>query len=253
MLLSYERGSQSRPRGHALLYFRGWSDPSAVFATYLIVPPIAVEITKYIPPMFAGQFQGIAGQGISIFPYPPIPEAVDSVATLERLADARDDDLVSGGSVDASSPERLLHAAAEASQQYFRAFKAHLDSLPAEAEQLPVASEHDDVDRLLYGLMSDRERLRELSKLCGQMRYAVSGGDKALQETTLADIKRLGGYLAEKYRVDEIAQAATTPGPTGDKLTELYMERAFKLVDEDYQRVSELEEQIRQVRNPQRD
>src|SRR5512133_2226713 len=160
MLLSYDRGDASRPRGHALLYFRSWSDPSAIFATYLIVPPISVEISKYIPPMFASQFQAMGGGGITVFPYPPIPEQVEDFAIVDRLAGARDDDLISGGSVDTSSPERLLQAASEASQLYFRAFTTFMCSRntgpqPA-AQQIPESSVSVDVNELRYILMGDR-------------------------------------------------------------------------------------------------
>lgn len=250
MLLNFDRGDARRPRGHALLYFRNWSDPSAIFATYLIVPPIAVEISKYIPPMFASQFQGLgAASGITVFPYPPIPEKVESQDLLARLAQARDDDLISGGSVDTGSPERLLQAAAEAGQQYFESFSTYMDSVPAEPEieVLPETSVSVDVSELMYGLMSERERLAELTKLSGQLRYAVGGGDEQLVETTEADIKKVASYLPEKYRAGDIARAARRPGTDGDRLTQLYVERAYKLADEDYEAVSRLEAQIKQA------
>ncbi len=250
MLLNFDRGDARRPRGHALLYFRNWSDPSAIFATYLIVPPISVEISKYIPPMFASQFQGLgAARGITVFPYPPIPEKVESQDLLERLAQARDDDLISGGSVDTNSPERLLQAAAEAGQQYFESFSTYMDSLPAEpeVEAIPEAEASVDVSELMYGLMSERERLAELTKLSGQLRYAVGGGDTQLAASTEADIKKVSSYLPEKYRAADIARAARRPGPDGDRLTQLYVERAYKLADEDYEAVARLEAEIKQA------
>jgi hypothetical protein len=249
MLLSFDRGDASRPRGHALLYFKSWSDASALFATYLIVPPIAVEISKYIPPMFAAQFQGLgASGGIAVFPYPPIPERVESQELLTRLAQARDDDLVSGGSVDTTSPERLLQASAEAAQQYFESFSSYMASIPSgpQPEALPESSVSVDVNELMFGLMSERERLAELTKLSGQLRYAVGGGDEHLAKATESDIKKLGSYLPEKYRAGDIATAARRPGPDGDRLTQLYIERAYKLADEDYESVSKLEAEIRE-------
>lgn len=250
MLLNFDRGDSRHPRGHALLYFRSWADPSAVFATYLIVPPIAVEISKYIPPMFASQFQGLgAAGGIAVFPYPPIPERVDGEDLLTRLAKARDDDLISGGSVDTNSPERLLQAAAEAGQQYFESFTKYMDSIPVEAEVdlLPESSTPVDMSELMYGLMSERERLTELAKLSGQLLYALGGRDEQLAASTEADIKKLGSYLPEKYRVADIAGAAKRPGHDGERLTQLYIERAYRLADEDYEAVSKLETEIRQL------
>ena len=52
MDLTFERGDPSRPCGHALLYFTTGS-PERVLATYLVIPPIALNLAKYMPPMFA--------------------------------------------------------------------------------------------------------------------------------------------------------------------------------------------------------
>ncbi len=251
MLLSYELGEANRPRGHALLYFRSWSDPEAVFATYLIIPPIAVEISKYIPPMFASQFQGMRTGGISVFPYPPIPERVDDPGLLRRLASARDDDLISGGSIDTNSPERLLQAAAEAAQQYFQSFSTYVASLPSEeVEQTPAVPGADisvDVNELEYILMSDRERLTEMSKFVGRLRDAVVGGDEQLASSIAEDFGRLAAHLPEKYRAAEVLSAARRPGAAGNRLTQLYIERAFRLADEDYEAVSRLELEIKHL------
>jgi hypothetical protein len=253
MLLSFERGDPSRPKGHALLYFKDRSDPSAIFATYLIVPPISVDIAKYIPPMFAAQFQQMgARSGISVLPYPPLPERVEGTSYLERMADARGDDLISGGSIDPSSPESLLMGVQEAAQQYFHSYSVFIDSIPAQpqVQAVPETAESVDMNDLLYGLMGDRERLTELTKLSGQLRYAVSGQDERLAEDTVAQIQLLGKHLPEKYRVDEIARAARRPGAEGDRLTKMYLERAYKLINEDYEGLQQLESDIQEFDSP---
>ena len=52
MELTFERGDASRPAGHALLYFTTGM-PERVLATYLVVPPVELNLAKYMPPMFA--------------------------------------------------------------------------------------------------------------------------------------------------------------------------------------------------------
>ncbi|MGI5834980.1 MAG: hypothetical protein ACOX87_00635 [Chloroflexota bacterium] len=249
MLLTYERGDAQRPKGHALLYFKSWSDPSSLFATYLIVPPISVEISKYIPPMFAGQFQQLGAGGINVFPYPPIPEKVQSEGFLKQMAQARDDDLIFGGSIDTSSPERLLHAAAEAANQYFQSFSSYIASVPA--QEIEAAPEEEvgsvDVSEVLYGLMSERDRLAELAKLSGQLRYAIGGHDTRLANDTVSEIDRLAKYLPEKYKAKEVSKAAQRPGEQGDRLTQLYLDRAYRLADEDYEGVKRIEEEIQKL------
>ena len=51
--MRFELGDPDLPRGHALLYFRDPQEPLRVWATYLVVPPIAMDIGKYIPPLLA--------------------------------------------------------------------------------------------------------------------------------------------------------------------------------------------------------
>lgn len=250
MLLTYERGDAQRPKGHALLYFRNWSDPSSIYATYLIVPPISVEISKYIPPMFAGQFQQLGAGGINVFPYPPVPEKVQSEDYLRQMAKARDDDLIFGGSVDTSSPEQLLHASAEAANQYFQSFSSYLATIPAqktEAEPIEEESGSVDVNEVIYGLMGERDRLAELAKLSGQLRYAIAGNDTGLVKDTISEIDRLAKYLPDKYKVGDVSKAAQRPGLSGDKLTQLYLDRAYRLADEDYEGVKRIEEEIQKL------
>jgi hypothetical protein len=168
------------------------------------------------------------------------------------LAQARDDDLVFGGSVDTSAPERLLQAAAEAAQQYFEGYSSHIGSLAVEPEAQPEAVPEEpgtvDVNELLFGLMSERDRLAELAKLTGQLRYAVGGHDTHLTQDSVTEIRRLSKYLPEKFKVEEILQAAQRPGVEGDRLTQLYLDRAFKLADEDYEAVRDLEAEIQKLK-----
>src|SRR5262249_22491796 len=79
--MGFEPGDRPRPRGHALLYFRDPQEAVRVWATYLVVPPIAMDIGKYVPPLLAAQLpQGLGALGgmPSVYPLPPFPEAVQS-------------------------------------------------------------------------------------------------------------------------------------------------------------------------------
>ncbi len=77
--MDYDLGRADEPRGHAFLYFRSASEPGQVAASYLVVPPIALDLKKYIPPMFAGSLPGLdLDQLTRAVPLPPIPEAVES-------------------------------------------------------------------------------------------------------------------------------------------------------------------------------
>src|SRR5512146_3193245 len=100
MDLTFERGERDKPKGHALLYFRNPANQGEVLASYLVVPPVPLDLSKYMPPLFAGNIPQSQLQPVSAIPLPPVPEVVESRAYLQQLAEARDDDLVYGGTLD---------------------------------------------------------------------------------------------------------------------------------------------------------
>lgn len=247
MLLSFERGNERQPKGHALVYFRD-SGGSGVLATYIVIPPITIDFSKYLPPMFAGQ--GMAAnlaQASSIVPLPPVPEKVTSPETLRVLADQRDDDLVLAGDADGSQIEQLLTYTTEAAQLYFHLYEDFARTFP----QVPTESrdqvEGPSSEELTYALMGERERLGELSKLTGALRYALDGNDSQLAGETSARMRLLAKHMQPKYWADRAIEAASTPGPSGGRLSQLYLERGYKLLDEDYTAVAALDEQIKQA------
>lgn len=246
MQLIFERGDQSRPKGHALVYFRD-SEGSGLLATYIVVPPIAIDFAKYLPPMFAGQ--GMAAnlqQASSIVPLPPVPEKVPSLDTLRVLADQRDDDLISAGDAPASQVEQLLTYTTEAAQLYFHMYEDYARGFPevAPAENAPEI-EGPTAEELTYALMGERDRLGELSKLTGALRYALGGNDSQLAGETSGRMRLLAKHMPAKYWADRLIEAASTAGESGGRLSQLYLERGYKLLDEDYAAVAQLDEQIK--------
>jgi len=60
---------------------------------------------------------------------------------------------------------------------------------------------------------------------------------------------RLSGHLADKYRGLDLTNAALDPGERGARLAELYLERGFKLLDEEYADIPRIERAIRELQN----
>jgi hypothetical protein len=241
----FERGDRANPRGHALLYFRSARDPGEVWATYVVVPPIQMDLSKYVPPMFASQLPMQMPSGPNAFPLPPLPEQVASVAWLEAVATARDDDLLNGGSVDPADMQRLMLAMVEAAQGYGALCGDWARRVP-EPEPEPLPTEVD-VDDLFYSLMSDRERISKLAKLLGTLRYAIEGADARTAEETSREMEKVGRYLDAKYRAEPLIAAARQPGEAGLRLAQLYVERAYRVAAEDYGALEGLEQQISQL------
>ncbi|MEX2598037.1 MAG: hypothetical protein WD533_00095, partial [Dehalococcoidia bacterium] len=123
MALTFDIGESSRPRGHALLYFRNRAS-GEVLATYTIILPIKMDMGKYLPPLLASQLGGMTGElmgeGMTVFSAPPMPETVSGMAYLEDLAQRRGDDLVGGGDLASPDPAAAMQEAASAAQEYHR-------------------------------------------------------------------------------------------------------------------------------------
>lgn len=239
MELYFERGTRESPKGHALVYFRHRYNREEVLATYLITLPIKADMSKYIPPLFAAQMQGISPQELFGFAFPPVPERVESLSQLQHLAELRDDDLLDGGTVDSNDPMSLLHVVNELQQEYSHLWERSLE------EQ--ISAEPTTVSEVFYELMGERDRLSELSKMVGKLRFAAEGSDPGMVRETEEEILALGKYLPERYQIPRLLKVATIPAQLGSKLAELYLERCYKLFEEDYRRLQEVEGEIRQI------
>jgi len=95
--------------------------------------------------------------------------------------------------------------------------------------------------------MTDRQRLAELGKLAGVARYALEGHDAHQVQDTKQRMWHIAEPLAEKYRSAELIEAAFDPKERGTRLAELYLERAYKLLDEEYADIPGIERAIRDL------
>lgn len=245
MRASFRYGDQSAPRGHALVFFRETADPERIRASYIVIAPIEMDLAKYVPPMFANQISGLAPSGPTALPLPPVPEPVESVDWLERLAQVRNDDLLDGGQVDASSPQQMMIATTELAAEYatlWAEYAASFFETPPVGEEAPAAL--PDVDDLLVSVMNDSEKVGRLAKLAGTLRYAVEVSDNRLADETVAQMERVGRQLPESYRLSDLLAAARRPDEAGGRLLELYLERCYKLAAENYGELERLDREI---------
>ena len=254
-MLTFRAGDSDRPRGHALVFFRDADAADQVWATYLVVAPIKMDLGKYIPAAFASQLAGqLAASGPAAYPLPPVPEKFDAgLEALERLAELRSDDLLDGGTLRMSEPMYALQPVAEIGSQYAERCLSYFASLPArpaapEASSSSTSSGSVDVDDLLLQVMPDREKIGRLARLAGTLRYAVEGRDRGLIEETVKDMQRISRHLGDKYRPAELIAAARSTDARGAQLAELYLERCYRLVDEDYAVMADLDSKIEQLK-----
>ena len=261
MGINFLRGSAQAPKGHALFVARSTVNPRVVYGTYCIVPPIPMSLTKYLPPLFAAQIPAEElreSQNVNGMPIPPMLEEVSSLEYLQSLAERRDDDLCDIGTVSPRDDSARVQMAILGSQEYSQLYASYIASIgqtplssssssPAIAEAAPL--DELDAEDLLIQTMPDRQKLTELGKLVGMARYALEGHDTALVQDTKRKMQRITGRLAEKYRGSELVASAVNPKEQGARLAELYLSRAFKLLDEEYADIPGIERSIRELQD----
>lgn len=246
---TFERGSASNPRGHALCYFREDGYSPKYHAIYVIVSPVPFAIGKYLPPILAGQVSQFEMGEFASVALPPIPEEVAGLAYLQALAEARDDDLLDGGSLPGGGGPAALPRVQEIVGWYGSLYEGSIGrrvGTPDAQESLPEPEEVD-ADSILYSVLGDRERLAEITKLLGSLRYGLEVHDGAMVQEAEARMAKIGRLLPESFRATELISAAGMVDERGQRLAELYLQRCYKLLDEDYAAVGELERQISQV------
>jgi hypothetical protein len=85
--------------------------------------------------------------------------------------------------------------------------------------------------------------------LIGTARYALGGHDAHLLQETKQKMQHIVRMLADKYRGTELVNAAVDQHERGAKLAELYLSRAYKLLDEEYAEIPAIERSIRELQD----
>ena len=243
--LTFDRGDPNQPKGHALLYFHDAADQQKILATYVVVLPISMDMAKYIPPMLAAQMAHITAQEFSVFAVPPVPEEVKDYNQLRHLGEIRGEDIIDGGSLPTEDVTTTIQQVNEAIQGYAQMYSSYIAQSPAASPQESGVG----VDEVLFGLMSERDRLGELSKLVSKLRYASERDDQALMQDTEAEVLTLAKHLPEGYRIGDLLAAAKDTSERGTQLAHLYLDRCYKLCDEDYAALKELDEAIARLQS----
>src|SRR6266571_3730524 len=222
MSIEFLRGNSQSPRGHAILVARSATDPSVVFWTYCIIPPLPFSMSKYFPAFLASQLSPEElreSTNVSIFPIPPMLEEGGSFEHLQMLAERRDDDFCDIGLVNPRDEMARMQQAMEKCQEYGTLYMNYAAtfgraSQPREIEaEEPLALDDMDAEELLMETMTERQR------------------------------------LADKYKSSELLAAAFDTSERGAKLAQLYLERSFKLLDEEYAEIPGIERAIRELRD----
>ena len=238
MTLNFEFGSSESVKGHALVYFDHPSDFSMALATYIIILPIPIDVAKYVPPMFASQMANLESRDLSGFAFPPIPEEVPNLEELKGIASLRGDDLIYGGGMPQQFNDSML-AINEIVQSYADLYAQNRDAMPVLESPTTL-----DVQEMFFEIMSDRDRLSELAKIIGKLRFAVEGNDQSTIKETEIEIRLLAKYLPDHYRMEQLLGTAKGIGNKASELASLYLERCYSLLNEEFEKTMEIETRI---------
>lgn len=243
MAIEFERGDKEAPKGHAILYFQSASDPKEIWATYLVILPISVDVAKYVPPFLMNQMGDLEIEDFRAFAFPPAPELINGRDYLEELAGSRGDDVLFGGSINTAEVPAAMMAVTEAVQQYAELYSATTEGYLPSIHGDPDA-EGLGVSEVLYGLMSESDKLGELTKLVGRLRFAVEGGEDGLGREAESDIALLANHLPEEFQVPRLIASTKAGGPLAARLTDLCLQRCFHLAQEEFVKLGQVEKEI---------
>ena len=246
MDVSFERGDPQKPKGHALAYFRTHSEPGKVYATYIVVLPVSVDFSKYVPPFLVSHLGAMPPSDLSAFALPPVPEEIDSHTELQQLAEIRDDDLLYVGTMYSFDLPEMMQKVSDVVQYYAQTWSEC--GKPRAAAGGEKGEDSSSVNEVLYSLMSERDRLAELSKLVGRLRFAIEGNDRQTGHETEEDITSLSRYLPGHYFIPGLLQAVMDSSTRGGQLAQLYLDRCYKLSNGDDAGAHDLEDKIQSLK-----
>ena len=257
MTIRFIRGDAQAPRGHAIFIARSSADPRVVLASYCVVPPTPLSLAKYLPSFLASQLSPEDLQDATNVPVIPIPPMLEEGSTLERLqtlAERRDDDMVDLGTINPRDDSARMQLVAQGCQEYGQYYVNYASTFPKQdyiesPQEEMVPLDDLDTEELLLQTMSEAQRLAELGKLVGVARYAIEGHDTNLLQDTRKRMTNIARLMPEKYRGAELIAAATDTSERGSRLAQLYLERGYKLLNEEYADIPGIERTIRELQN----
>ena len=95
--------------------------------------------------------------------------------------------------------------------------------------------------------MSESDKLGELARLLGRLRFAVEGADRETANEVGEEISVLARHLPEEFRVANLLAVSKDTSERSSQLAKLYLDRCFRLSAGDTGEARRLENQIREL------
>ena len=247
MPLNFVNGAASNPKGHALVFFED-SASGVYYASYVVLLPITVDVSKYVPPFLMNQVGELGAGDMNAFAFPPDPEPVTDLEYLLQLSDQRSDDLIDAGTIRPSDVTDSMMKVNEIVEEYLQIYEDIFGTFSSDQSEIDESSSESNhttgVNDVLYSLMGDSDRLSELTKLVGKLRYSIQTEEEGLISEAREEIKVLSTFLPDSFEIDKLIQAAVGSNDGSETLTDLYLKRCFHLHREEYAELAAIETEI---------
>lgn len=246
----FDLGDSLNPKGHALVYFTVSNEPGKVYSSYIVVLPLKSDLSKYVPPFLASTLGEIPADNLTTFAMPPAPEDNYNLEQLQDLAVQRSDDLINGGSIFSYDITRLMELVNNTVQEYSSSYSSIDPTLPEDLlvelqQDIGVSDENSyDVNDVLLDLMTEKDKLTEMTKLLSKLKFSQDSEDNAMTQETTKELQSLSRHLPETFKINNLIAAATNTTATGLLLASLYLDRCYKIAEGDYESVRQLDEKI---------
>jgi Tfp pilus assembly protein PilO len=79
----------------------------------------------------------------------------------------------------------------------------------------------------------------------GRLKFAVDGADAAQISEAEEEVSLLSRHLPDNHNVAQLIEAVKSSGRQGTVLADLYLQRCYHLVHEDYAKLARIEDQLK--------
>ncbi len=246
----FDQGDPNNPRGHALVYFTVSTEPEKVYSSYIVILPLKSDLSKYVPPFLASTLGEIPTDNFTSFSMPPAPEDNYTLQELQILATNRSDDLINGGSIFSYDVTRLMELVNNTVQEYSSSYSSR-EINPPESTSLdphkdlePSSDNSFDVNDVLFDLLTEKDKLLEVTKLLSKLKFSQDTSDDIMVKETTSELQLMSKHLPATFKINELIRAATNMNPNGLTIASLYLDRCYKIAEEDYESVKQIDDKI---------
>ncbi len=256
MDIEFKIGSEYEPKGHAIVYCSDSNDPEKLAAVYAVFLPIAVDISKYIPPFLISALSNITSlanitsleeltHNMKAIMLPPIPQEVPSAEWLRDEAKKRHDDLIFCGQFDLQDTQSLLQSFYSIMMEYKELCEQAAKAQRAKGSTPALTNE--DTKAINYLLMPEAELLKEVTVSLSKIRYLQEYNDTSGLKEEINTIREIGKVVSDNRYISRIAELIETDHPRSGELCAIYLDRAYALFNENYLKVDELDSRIQEL------